>query len=183
MSRVGKKPLPVPKGVEAQVQGRTVHVKGPKGTQKLELPYGVDVVLGQSDEGTPELVFSPKGNLNGKLSALWGTARALVSNLIEGVTKGYSLKLNLIGVGYRANVTGKNLGMTLGYSHPIDMPIPAELTVDVKDQTEITISGVSKQAVGQFAAKVRGMRAPEPFKGKGVRYSKEFIAMKEGKKK
>jgi large subunit ribosomal protein L6 len=109
--------------------------------------------------------------------------RSLVNNMVEGVTKGYSITLNLVGVGYRATAQGSNLSMTLGYSHPIEMKVPAGLAIEVKDQTQIIITGADKQAVGQFAANVRSKRAPEPFKGKGVKYANEYIAMKEGKKK
>lgn len=181
MSRVGKKPLPLPKGVEATVNGRTVTIKGAKGTLSTELPADIKVNTAVV-EGATELTFEPAGNPR-QLSAAWGTARALVNNMVVGVTTGFSISLKLIGVGYRAAVQGKQLNMTLGYSHPIEILIPAGLTVEVKDQTEVTITGSDKQVVGQFAANIRGRRAPEPFKGKGVRYTNEFIAMKEGKKK
>lgn len=181
MSRVGKKPLPLPKGVEATINGRTVTVKGAKGTLTTELPANIKVNTA-TVEGATELTFEPAGNPR-QLSASWGTARALVNNMVVGVTTGFTISLKLIGVGYRAAVQGKQLNMTLGYSHPIEILIPAGLTVEVKDQTEVTISGSDKQIVGQFAANIRGRRAPEPFKGKGVRYTNEFINMKEGKKK
>lgn len=181
MSRVGKKPLPLPKGVEATINGRTVTVKGAKGSLTTELPADI-TVTSNSVEGNTELTFEPKGNPR-TLSAAWGTARALVNNMVIGVTSGFSISLKLIGVGYRAAVQGQQLNMTLGYSHPIEIKIPAGLTVEVKDQTEVTISGTDKQKVGEFAANVRSRRAPEPFKGKGVRYTNEFISMKEGKKK
>lgn len=182
MSRVGKKPISVPQGVEVSINGSNVTVKGAKGSLQQTLPASIGATLGKDEAGKPEVTFAPQGNPR-QLSAAWGTARALVGNMIEGVTKGFSIKLNLIGVGYRASVQGKKLNMTLGYSHPIDLEIPQSLTLEVKDQTEITVTGIDKQAVGQFAAILRSKRAPEPFKGKGVRYSNEHISMKEGKKK
>ncbi len=181
MSRVGKKPLPLPKGVEATINGRSITIKGAKGSLTTELPADI-TVTSAVNEGTTELTFEPKGNPR-TLSAAWGTARALVNNMVLGTTTGFSISLKLIGVGYRAAVQGQQLNMTLGYSHPVEIKIPAGLTVEVKDQTEVTVSGMDKQKVGEFAANVRGRRAPEPFKGKGVRYTNEFITMKEGKKK
>jgi large subunit ribosomal protein L6 len=181
MSRVGKKPIAIPKGVEVAVQGRQITVKGTKGQVQGELPPSIGASVAVN-EGVNEVTFTPQGNPK-QLSASWGTARSLVANMIEGVTKGFTINMKLIGVGYRASVQGKKLNMTLGYSHPIDMEIPAGLTLDVKDQTDITITGIDKYTVGQFAANVRAKRAPEPFKGKGVRYTNEHIAMKEGKKK
>ena len=182
MSRLGKKPLSVPKGVDVSVQGRTVTVKGAKGQLHDTMPAEIAVALAAGDEGLQEVTFTPTGNPK-LLSANWGTARALVRNMIDGVTKGYSIPMKLIGVGYRAAVQGSSLNMTLGYSHPIEVKIPSGVTVEVKDQTELTISGTDKQQIGQFAAMVRSKRAPEPFKGKGVRYTNEHITMKEGKKK
>lgn len=182
MSRVGKKPLPLPKGVEATINGRTVSVKGAKGTLSTVLPASITVTSGAGEDGLTELTFTPAGNPR-QLSASWGTARALVNNMVTGVTSGFTISLKLIGVGYRAAVQGKQLNMTLGYSHPIEILIPAGITVEVKDQTELTLTGNDKQVVGQFAANIRGRRAPEPFKGKGVRYTNEYIAIKEGKKK
>lgn len=181
MSRVGKKPLTVPKGVEITINGRDITVKGAKGTLTTQIPADIIATMG-TDEGNSVVNFEPKGNPR-QLSAAWGTARALVANMVIGVTTGYTISLKLIGVGYRAAVQGKQLNMTLGYSHPVEVMIPAGLTIEVKDQTEIAISGTDKQVVGQFAANLRGRRAPEPFKGKGVRYTNEFIAIKEGKKK
>lgn len=182
MSRVGKKPVAIPSGVEVAVSGNTVTVKGGKGSLSQQMPAEIAAKVGQDETGKPEVTFAPTGNPR-QLSASWGTARSLVSNMIEGVTKGFTINLKLIGVGYRASVAGKKLNMTLGYSHPIDVEIPNGLTLDVKDQTDIAISGIDKQLVGQFASNLRGRRAPEPFKGKGVRYANEHISMKEGKKK
>lgn len=182
MSRIGKKPLALPKGVEVSVSGRNVTVKGTKGQLLAEMPSDIATTVGAGEGGVQEVSFAPTGNPR-QLSAKWGTARSLVRNMIEGVTNGYSIPMKLIGVGYRATVTGKKLNMTLGYSHPIDLTIPDGIAVDVKDQTEMTVSGIDKQLVGHFAALVRSKRAPEPFKGKGVRYTNEHIVMKEGKKK
>ncbi len=182
MSRVGKKPLAVPAGVEVTINGRTVAVKGAKGQLTEQLPQDIAASLAPAEGGGQEVNFVPTGNPK-QLSAAWGTARAIVRNMLEGVTVGYSIPMKLIGVGYRANLQGKRLNMTLGYSHPIDLEIPNGINVEIKDQTELTVSGTDKQAVGQFAAIVRGKRAPEPFKGKGVRYVGEYISMKEGKKK
>lgn len=181
MSRVGKKPLPVTKGVEVSIDGRNITVKGAKGTLTTVIPAEINATMGTED-GNPVVNFAPAGNPR-QLSAAWGTSRALVNNMIVGVTTGFTISLKLIGVGYRATVQGQQLNMTLGYSHPIEVKIPAGITVDVKDQTEVTISGNDKQKVGEFAANIRSRRSPEPFKGKGVRYTGEFIAMKEGKKK
>jgi large subunit ribosomal protein L6 len=177
MSRVGKKPITVPSGVEVAVVGRALTVKGSKGTLALNIHPDVTVKVENN-----EVNFIPAAEER-RFSAIWGTMRSLVDNMIEGVTKGYSITLNLVGVGYRANTAGNKLNMTLGYSHPIDMEVPKGLTIEVKDQTQIIISGADKQLVGQFAANVRSKRPPEPFKGKGVKYANEYIAMKEGKKK
>lgn len=181
MSRVGKKPLPVPSGVEVTINGRDIAVKGAKGNLTTQIPADIKATMG-TEEGKPVVTFEPTGNPR-QLSAAWGTARALVNNMITGVTTGYTISLKLIGVGYRAAVQGSQLNMTLGYSHPVEIKVPAGITVEVKDQTEVTITGSDKQKVGEFAANIRSRRAPEPFKGKGVRYTNEFIAMKEGKKK
>lgn len=177
MSRVGKKPISIPSGVEIAVVGRALSVKGSKGTLKMDLHPDVSAKVENN-----EVVFSPVADER-RFSSIWGTMRSLVNNMVEGVTKGYSITLNLVGVGYRASIAGNKLNMTLGYSHPIDMVVPAGITVEVKDQTQITVTGSDKQAVGQFAANIRAKREPEPFKGKGVKYSNEYIAMKEGKKK
>jgi large subunit ribosomal protein L6 len=178
MSRVGKKMIEIPSGVDVTVSGQQVSVKGTKGTLTHTLPDTIVPHL----EGK-ELNFTTAREDN-KLSAIWGTSRALVRNMIEGVTKGYTIQLKLVGVGYRASMQGQKLNMTLGYSHPVNIDVPQGIAVEVsKDQTEVTINGTDKQRVGEFAAFVRGKRAPEPFKGKGVRYTNEHIALKEGKKK
>lgn len=178
MSRVGKKPIEIPSGVNVEVAGNIVKVSGPKGNLEQKLPPNVSAKV----EGK-EVVFTPARESRA-LSAVWGTARALVGNMVEGVTKGYTIKLALVGVGYRANMAGSKLNMSLGYSHPISVDIPSTIKVEVgKDQTDITITGSNKQEVGEFAANIRAKRSPEPFKGKGVRYAGEHIVMKEGKKK
>lgn len=178
MSRVGKKPVEIPSGVTVEVAGDIVKVSGAKGNLQQKLPADISAKV----EGN-EVIFTPARESRA-LSPVWGTARALVRNMIEGVSKGYTIKLALVGVGYRATMQGNKLGMALGYSHPISIEIPSTLKVEVsKEQTDITISGADKYEVGQFAANVRAKRSPEPFKGKGVRYAGEHIVMKEGKKK
>lgn len=178
MSRVGKKPIEIPSGVTVAVEGNTVNVTGPKGSLRQVLPPEINAKV----EGK-EVVFTTARKA-ASLSPSWGTARALVQNMVEGVTKGFTINLKLVGVGYRATLAGTKLGMALGYSHPINMDIPSGIKVEVsKDQTDIVITGSDKQGVGEFAALVRSMRSPEPFKGKGVKYTNERIIMKEGKKK
>lgn len=177
MSRVGKKPITIPSGVSVEIQGRKVSVKGSKGTLSADMPHEITAAV----QGN-EVTFTP-ASMEKRLMPNWGTAAATVRNMIEGVTKGYTIVLGLVGVGYRANTAGNKLNMTLGYSHGVEVTVPQGITLAVKDQTEITITGADKQAVGQFAAIVRGKRPPEPFKGKGVRYVGEHIVMKEGKKK
>lgn len=177
MSRVGKKPITLPKGVEVAINGRTLSVKGAKGNLSMQLPENINAAVAEG-----ELNFTTARD-DARLNPIWGTARALANNMLVGVTEGYSIVLNLVGVGYRAQSAGAKLNMSLGYSHPVEVDVPQGITVAVKDQTEITVSGADKQQVGEFAAKVRGKRPPEPFKGKGVKYANEHIAMKEGKKK
>lgn len=178
MSRVGKKPIEIPSGVTVEVAGDTVKVSGAKGNLQQKLPPNVSAKV----EGN-EVIFTPARESRA-LSAVWGTARALVRNMVEGVTKGYTIKLSLVGVGYRANLAGDKLNLALGYSHPVVVQVPSSLKVEVsKEQTDITITGANKQEIGEFAANVRAKRSPEPFKGKGVRYAGEHIVMKEGKKK
>ena len=177
MSRVGKKPVPVPAGVTAKVEGQLVAVKGAKGELKFTVPEQVGVKLeGGAVSVTP---LSP----DKKARALWGTSRARVQNLITGVTTGFEKKLEINGVGYKAAVAGKNLQLSLGFSHDVLYPIPAGVTIVTPKPTEITIAGIDKQQVGQVAAEIRDFRGPEPYKGKGVKYAGEFIFRKEGKKK
>ncbi|MFZ2587376.1 MAG: 50S ribosomal protein L6 [Alphaproteobacteria bacterium] len=178
MSRVGKKPVEIPSGVTVAVEGRTVKVTGPKGNLSQVLPPEISAKV----EGK-EVVFTADRK-SPALSPAWGTARALVRNMVDGVTQGYTVPLKLVGVGYRANLQGTKLNIALGYSHPVNIDIPQGIKVEVsKEQTDIVISGMDKQAVGEFAALVRSKRSPEPFKGKGVKYLAERIIMKEGKKK
>ena len=177
MSRVGKRPVAIPSGVTASVEGQTVKVKGPKGQLQFVVHDDVEVKL---DKG--EVKVAPKFKTN-RAQAMYGTARAQVANLVEGVTKGFEKKLEITGVGYRAAMQGKNLQLALGYSHDVVYPIPEGITVTVPKPTEITVSGNDSQRVGQVAAEIRSYRPPEPYKGKGVKYVGEFIFRKEGKKK
>ena len=177
MSRIGKKAVAVPSGVTANVEGQTVKVKGPKGALQVVVHDDVAVKL---DQGS--LKLEPRHESN-RSRALWGTSRTLVANLVTGVTKGFEEKLEITGVGYRAAVQGKNLQLQLGYSHDVVFAIPEGIAIATPKPTEITITGIDKQKVGQVAAEIRGFRAPEPYKGKGVKYVGEYIFRKEGKKK
>jgi large subunit ribosomal protein L6 len=177
MSRIGKKAIAVPSGVTANVEGQTVKVKGPKGALQFVLP---DEISAQLDKGS--LKLDPR-NESKRARSMWGTSRTLVSNLMTGVTKGFENRLEINGVGYRAAVQGKNLQLSLGYSHDVIFPIPEGIAIVTPKPTEIVITGIDKQKVGQVAAVIRGFRKPEPYKGKGVKYAGEFIFRKEGKKK
>ena len=173
MSRVAKKPVPLPKGVECQIGADAVTVKGPKGSLKLANMSGVEVTIKGG-----EIVCT----VQGENSSVAGTARALLSNMVKGVSEGYQKKLELVGVGYRAALAGKDLNLTLGFSHPVVFKTPEGIAIEVPTQTEILIKGADKQRVGEVAAKIRAFRPPEPYKGKGVRYSGERITLKEAKK-
>jgi large subunit ribosomal protein L6 len=173
MSRVAKKPVALPKGVECKIESGAVLVKGPKGALRLEALPGVEVAV----QGT---TVSLKATGTDARAA--GTARALINNMVVGVSEGYSRKLELVGVGYRAALQGKDLNLTLGFSHPVVFKAPEGITIEVPTQTEVLIKGADKQRVGEVAAKIRGFRPPEPYKGKGVRYSGEKITLKEAKK-
>lgn len=177
MSRVGKKTIEIPQGVTATLSGRTLSVKGKLGTMTYDLPAEVDAKI----EGN-EINFTPKGDTK-RIVALWGTSRARTAAMIEGVTKGYTKSLKIVGVGFRAAVQGRTLDMSIGYSHPVKMPIPEGIEVKVSDNVDIVITGRDSHQVGQFAANVRNQREPEPYKGKGIRYTDETVAIKEGKKK
>jgi len=177
MSRVGKKPVPVPTGVTANIVGQKVAVKGSKGELNFVVPDDVSVSM----DGAV-IKVDPR-NDSKRARAMWGMSRAMINNLVTGVSKGFERKLEITGVGYKAAVVGKNLQMSLGYSHDINYPIPAGVQIVTPKPTEITISGVDKRQIGQIAAEIRAMRGPEPYKGKGVRYEGEFIFRKEGKKK
>ena len=177
MSRVGKKPVAVPSGVTATVDGQMVKVKGSKGELSFVVPEEVSVAL---ENGA--VAVSPRDESK-TARAKWGMARAQVANLVEGVSKGFEKRLEINGVGYRAAVAGKVLKLSLGYSHDIDYEIPAGVTITTPRPTEVVVAGIDKQKVGQTAAEIREYRGPEPYKGKGVKYSDEFIFRKEGKKK
>ncbi len=177
MSRIGKKPVPIPSGVTASVEGQTVTVKGPKGALNLTLHDDVAVA---ADKGA--VTVTPRSETK-RARSMWGMSRTQVANLFAGVTKGFEKKLEISGVGYRAAVQGKNLQLALGYSHDVLYPIPDGIQIVTPKPTEIVVSGIDRQKVGQVAAEIRDFRPPEPYKGKGVKYADEFIFRKEGKKK
>jgi large subunit ribosomal protein L6 len=177
MSRIGNKTIAVPAGVTASVDGQTVKVKGPKGAVQLVLHDDISMTM---DKGVATV--TPRDQSK-RARSMWGTYRTLVNNLFTGVTKGFEEKLEITGVGYRAAVQGKNLNLQLGFSHDVTFPIPEGITIATPKPTEINISGIDKQTVGQVAAEIRGYRPPEPYKGKGVKYAGEYIFRKEGKKK
>jgi len=177
MSRIAKYPVPLPKGVELNLAGGQISVKGPLGTIARAADPNVEV----KKEGE-QIVFKALGNSN-HANAMSGTMRALVAGMVTGVTKGFEKRLALVGVGYRAQAQGDKLNLTLGFSHPVTHQMPKGVKVATPTQTEIVISGMDKQQVGQVAAEVRAHRSPEPYKGKGVRYSNEVIVLKETKKK
>jgi len=175
MSRIGKRPVPIPAGVKVEVQGQAIKVQGPKGRLEFAVhpAIGVQVRDGQ--------VVCSRSSDEKFHKALHGLTRSLVANMVAGVEKGFERRLELVGVGYRASMLGPNLNLALGYSHPILYPIPTGIKIEVKDQTQITVSGVDKQQVGAVAAKIRSFRPPEPYKGKGVKYAEERIRRKAGK--
>jgi large subunit ribosomal protein L6 len=177
MSRIGKKPVAVPSGITANVEGQTVKIKGPKGALSAVLPDDVAVKL---DGGS--IKVDPRGDSK-RARSQWGTARTLIANLITGVTKGFEQRLEINGVGYRAAVQGKNLQLALGYSHDVVYAIPDGITIATPRPVEIVITGTDRQKVGQVAAEIREYRPPEPYKGKGIKYAAERIFRKEGKKK
>ena len=177
MSRVGNSPVRIPDGAEVQVSGQKVLAKGKLGELSVNIPTDIEVM---QEDGS--LVFRPRSN-NKRTRMAWGTSRALVENIVIGVTDGFTKTLDITGVGYRAAVQGKNLNLQLGFSHDVNFPIPEGITIACEGQTTVVISGTDKQAVGQVAAKIRSYRKPEPYKGKGVRYRDEHILRKEGKKK
>jgi large subunit ribosomal protein L6 len=177
MSRIGKKPVPVPNGVTASVDGQMVTVKGPKGELKHVL---VDQVIARLEDGSIEVAPREDTQI---ARAMWGMSRTLIANLMTGVTDGFTKRLEITGVGYRASVQGSNVQLQLGFSHDVLHPIPQGIQVQCPKPTEIVVTGIDKQQVGQVAAEIRAYRPPEPYKGKGVRYAGEFIFRKEGKKK
>ena len=177
MSRIGKKPIEIPSGVTLTVDGQTVSVKGPKG--QLAWTVAEEVEIKQEDGS---LTLNPRDDSQ-RARAMWGLSRSLVANMVEGVTKGYEETLELVGVGYRAAMKGSALSLQLGFSHDVDIKAPEGITFAAPKQTEIKISGIDKQLVGETAARIRRIRPPEPYKGKGVRYAGEQVRRKEGKKK
>jgi large subunit ribosomal protein L6 len=177
MSRIGNKAVAIPSGVTANAEGQTVKIKGPKGAMQVVLHDDVMVTM---DKATVKL--EPRSESKHARS-MWGTSRTLVANLVAGVTKGFEERLEITGVGFRAAVQGKSLNLQLGFSHDVNFPIPEGITIAAPKPTEIVVTGMDKQKVGQVAAEIRGFRPPEPYKGKGVKYAGEYIFRKEGKKK
>ena len=177
MSRIAKYPVELPQGVEFNLSGTAVSIKGGNGTLSMEL--NSEVELAQEDDS---ITVKPRSGSRFS-TAIAGTTRALLANMVEGVTKGFEKKLELKGVGYRANTDGKKLNLTLGFSHPVAYEVPDGITIETPSQTEVIVKGNDKQKVGQVAAEIRSFRPPEPYKGKGVRYSDERVVIKEAKKK
>ncbi len=177
MSRIGKRPVPLPSGVTATSEGATLSVKGPKGTLTLQM---LDEI--RYDIGGDGISVQPANDTK-RARSYWGMQRTMVQNLVTGVTEGFTKTLEITGVGYRAAMQGKNLRLQLGYSHDVNIDVPADLTVATPDPTTVVISGSDRQRVGQLAAEIRRWRKPEPYKGKGIKYRGEYIFRKEGKKK
>ena len=177
MSRIGKKPVELPKGVSATVSGQSIEVKGPKGTRNFTAGDDVTIAI----DGTT-ISVTPRGTSK-RARQQWGMVRSMVANLVEGVTTGFKKELEIQGVGYRAAVAGNVLKLSLGYSHEVNFEVPKGVTVTSPKQTEIVVEGIDQQLVGQVAANIRDWKRPEPYKGKGIRYKDEFIFRKEGKKK
>jgi len=177
MSRIGKRPVAIPSGVTASIEGKQLAVKGPKGTLTLSLRDEISYAV----EGD-SIVVKPANDTKAA-RAFWGMQRTLVSNLVTGVTEGYTKVLEITGVGYRAQAQGKNLRLQLGYSHDVNFEVPEGIEIKTPDNTTVEISGIDKQKVGQVAAEIRRWRKPEPYKGKGIKYRGEYIFRKEGKKK
>ena len=177
MSRIGKKPVAIPKGVQANVDGQTITAKGPKGQLAVQLVEDVSVEMG--DGG---ITIAPRDESQ-QARAMWGMSRTLVQNIVTGVTDGFEKRLEITGVGYRAQAQGQKLNLALGYSHDVTYDVPEGIQIQTPRPTEVVVSGIDKQKVGQVAAEIRRYRPPEPYKGKGVKYAGEFIFRKEGKKK
>jgi len=175
MSRIGKKPIAIPSGVQIALNGVTISVKGPKGQLSRQIASGVDVQV------SADAIQVQSADAQTESTALLGLTRTLIANMVEGVTNGFSRVLDINGVGYRADVKGTVLNLALGYSHPIDYPLPEGISVEVEKQTKITVKGIDKELVGATAAKIRSFRGPEPYKGKGIKYSEERIVRKAGK--
>ncbi len=178
MSRIGKKPVPLPEGVKAALDGRRLSVSGPKGSLAMVLSPGIDVT---QDAGG--LAVAPQEGPGRAGSAAWGLQRSLIANMVAGVSKGFTRELEINGVGFRAQIQGKTLRLGLGFSHDVDYPIPEGIEIACPRPTLISVSGADRQKVGQTAAEIRAFRPPEPYKGKGVRYAGEYVFRKEGKKK
>ena len=176
-SRIGKKPIVIPAGVTVTREGGTIRVKGPKGEMSFTIGHGVEVAL------DPKEVTVTQAGGGKQALALHGTTRAIIANMVTGVTTGFSKALEIVGTGYRAQLAGKKLTMQLGYSHPIEFDPPAGISIVVESPTKLTVNGHDKQLVGQVAAEIRDFRPPEPYKGKGIKYSTETVRRKEGKKK
>ena len=177
MSRIGKRPVPLPSGVTASTEGQTLSVKGPKG--QLQMPMRDEIAYEISDNG----ILVKPANDTKQARAFWGMQRTLVDNLVTGVTDGFTKVLEITGVGYRAAAQGRNLRLQLGYSHDVNYPVPEGVDIKTPDPNTVEISGIDKQKVGQVAAEIRRWRKPEPYKGKGIKYRGEYIFRKEGKKK
>ncbi|MEK7385753.1 MAG: 50S ribosomal protein L6 [candidate division NC10 bacterium] len=176
MSRIGKKPVPIPQGVKVHVEGATVRAEGPKGKLAQPVPAGLTAKL----EGN-QIVIARAGD-DRKVRALHGLARALVANMVTGVKDGFEKKLEIVGIGYRAQVQGRAIQLALGYSHPVVFPLPEGITAEIDKQTAITLRGPDKAVLGQTAARLRMLRKPDPYKGKGIKYADEHIRRKVGKK-
>jgi len=174
-SRVGKKPIDIPSGVQVAREGGTIHVKGPKGELQFTLAHGVEVAL------EPQVITVSQVGGGKQALALHGTTRALIANMVLGVTKGFSKALEITGTGYRAQMSGKKLTLQLGYSHPIEFDPPTGISIQLDGPTKLTVNGFNKELVGQVAANIRGFRPPEPYKGKGIKYAGEYIRRKAGK--
>ncbi len=177
MSRIGKKPVDLPSGVSASLSGQTIEVKGPKGTLTFTATDDVTITI---DGET--VTVTPRGSSK-RARQQWGMSRTMVANMVTGVTTGFKKELELNGIGYRAQLQGNTLKLTLGLSHDVDFAVPSDVTVTVPKQTEIIVEGINPQRVGQVAAEIRAWRKPEPYKGKGIKYKDEYIFRKEGKKK
>jgi large subunit ribosomal protein L6 len=176
MSRIGKKPIPVPQGVKVQVDGRQVRVEGPKGRLSQTIPVGLSAAMSDN-----QLVIARQSDER-NLRALHGLTRSLVANMVTGVKDGFERKLEIVGIGYRAQMQGRNIQLALGYSHPVIFPLPEGITAEIDKQTAITLRGADKGLLGETAAKLRTLRKPDPYKGKGIKYADEVIRRKVGKK-
>lgn len=175
MSRIGSKPITIPSGVKVKVDDRDVHVEGPKGKLMTTLPMGIHA---KQEDGSLSAVRDQDAD---ELKAFWGLARSLLANAVHGVSQGFAKELDIVGIGYRAQVEGKSVNFSLGYSHPIEFPIPDGIDVKIDKNTHITVSGADKQLVGQTAANMRSLRKPDPYKQKGIRYTGEQLKKKAGK--